>query len=173
MFVTSIILQALYYFLPAYIANMAPVLFQKVPFLATPIWEKKLGKNKTWRGVVAAVLCGIVVFWLQKRAYTAGFTSLAIIDYADFSVLLGFLLGFGAIIGDAVKSYYKRKAGIKPGERWLGFDQLDFVVGGLIFSFLLYVPPIEVAVVLFLATPFLHIATNHLGYWLGMRKVKF
>ncbi|MBI4152466.1 CDP-archaeol synthase [Candidatus Woesearchaeota archaeon] len=173
MSVTSIILQALYYFLPAYIANMAPVLFKNVPFLVMPIWEKKLGKNKTWRGVAAAVLCGIVVFWLQKIAYTAGFTALAIIDYADFSILLGFLLGFGAIIGDAVKSYYKRKAGIEPGERWLGFDQLDFVVGGLIFSFLLYVPPIEVVVVLFLATPFLHIATNHLGYWLGLRKVRF
>lgn len=120
-----------------------------------------------------ASLCGMFVFWLQKIAYASGFTSLAIIDYEDFSVLLGFLLGFGAIFGDAVKSYYKRKAGIKPGERWLGFDQLDFVVGGLVFSFFVYVPQVETVVILFLATPLLHIATNHIGYWLGMRKTKF
>ncbi len=173
MSVISIILQSLYYFLPAYIANMAPVLFQKLPFLDKPIWEKKLGKNKTWRGVVVAALCGVIVFWLQKMAYNFGFTSLAIIDYNDFSVLMGLLLGLGAIVGDSVKSYYKRKAEIQPGMPWPGFDQLDFVVGGLAFSFLLYVPPVEVIVVLFLATPLLHIATNHIGYWLGMRKVKF
>ena len=106
-------------------------------------------------------------------AYNFGFTSLAIIDYNDFSVLMGLLLGLGAIVGDSVKSYYKRKAEIQPGMPWPGFDQLDFVVGGLAFSFLLYVPPVEVIVVLFLATPLLHIATNHIGYWLGMRKVKF
>lgn len=170
---TSIILQSLYYFLPAYIANMSPVLFQKLPFLNKPIWEAKLGKNKTWRGVVVASLCGMFVFWLQKIVYASGFTSLAIIDYEDFSVLLGFLLGFGAIFGDAIKSYYKRKAGIKPGECWLGFDQLDFVVGGLVFSFFVYVPQVETVVILFLATPLLHIAANHIGYWLGMRKTKF
>lgn len=152
---------------------MAPVLFQKLPFLDKPVWEAKLGKNKTWRGIVVASICGMLVFWLQKIAYTSGFTSLAIIDYSDFSIVLGFLLGFGAIFGDAVKSYYKRKAGIRPGERWLGFDQLDFVIGGLAFSFLVYVPRAEVVVVLFLATPFLHMLTNHIGYWLGMRKVKF
>ncbi len=169
----SIILQSLYYFLPAYIANMAPVLFQKLPFLDKPVWEKKLGKNKTWRGIIVASLSGVIVFWLQKIAYNAGFTSLAIIDYSDFSLLMGLLLGFGAIVGDAVKSYYKRKAEIQPGMPWPGFDQLDFVVGGLAFSFLLYVPQVHIIVVLFLATPLLHIATNRIGYWLGMRKVKF
>ena len=167
------ILQSLYFFLPAYLANMAPVLFQWLPFLNKPVWEAKLGKNKTWRGILVASVTGIFVFWLQKIAYHAGSTSLAMIDYDDFPVLLGFLLGLGAILGDAVKSYYKRKAEIKSGEPWLGFDQLDFVVGGLILSSFYYVPPVEVVVVLFIATPILHIGANHIGYWLGMQKVKF
>ena len=173
MSITLTIMQALYFFLPAYLANMSPTLFRWLPFLDKPIWEVKLGKNKTWRGVVVASVIGTVVFWLQKVAYNSGFTSLAIIDYHDFPILLGFLLGFGAIVGDAVKSYYKRKAEIKPGEPWFGFDQLDFVIGGLILSSVLYVPPVEVDVVLFVATPILHIAANHIGYWVGIQKVKF
>ena len=102
MMVVDVILKALYFFLPAYIANMAPVLFKRLPFLDKPIWENKLGRNKTWRGFIVAVLIGGVVFWLQKIAYISGFKNLALIDYADFSILLGLLLGAGAIIGDLV-----------------------------------------------------------------------
>ena len=169
----EIIVKSLYFFLPAYIANMAPVLFKWLPFLEHPVWEKKLGVNKTYRGVVIATVVGGLVFWLQQLAHSLGFIQLSIIDYTDFSLLLGFLLGFGAIFGDLVESYYKRKAGIKPGEKWIPFDQLDFVVGGLLFGFIVYVPGAEVMLVLMVLTPLLHIATNHIGYWLGLSKSKF
>ncbi len=152
---------------------MAPVLFKKLPFFNISISEKLFGKNKTWRGLIIAPLIGMLIFWLQKIAFNAGFTELAIIDYAHFSVWLGFLLGFGAIIGDLIESYYKRKANIPPGEKWIPFDQLDFVIGGLLFSFFMYVPKAEVMLVLVVGSPLLHIAVNHIGYWLGVNKSKF
>jgi len=167
------ILQSLYFFLPAYVANMTPVFLKKVHFLAIPISEKRLGKNKTWRGVIGATLVGGIIFYLQKLLYLQGFTSIALIDYADFSLALGFLLGAGAIVGDMIKSYYKRKAGIVPGKAWIPFDQLDFVIGALTLGFAIYVPPASVMLTLMLLSPLLHIATNHLGYWLGIRNVKF
>ena len=116
------ILSCLYFFLPAYVANMAPVFAKKLPFLGIPIHAKLFGKNKTWRGIIVAVLSGGLVFWIQKLLYNSGFVTFSIIDYADFSLLLGFLLGAGAILGDLVKSYYKRKAEIPPGESWAGFS---------------------------------------------------
>ncbi len=167
-----LLLQSLYFFLPAYFANMAPVLLRFLP-LGIPVHERLFGPNKTWRGLIVAPLAGGLIFGLQKVLYSAGFTSLAIIDYADFSVVLGFLLGAGAILGDLVKSYYKRKEGLKPGERWIPWDQLDFVIGGMVFSFFVYVPPVEVAFTLLIVSPFLHIAVNHLGYWLGVRESKW
>ncbi|PIZ51701.1 hypothetical protein COY27_02770 [Candidatus Woesearchaeota archaeon CG_4_10_14_0_2_um_filter_33_13] len=168
-----IILQSLYFFLPAYIANMAPVLFKWLPILNRPVWEKGLGTNKTWRGLVAATLVGGLVFSLQKLFHNTGFVQLSLINYSDFSVLLGFLLGFGAIAGDAVKSYYKRKIGIAPGKPWMPFDQLDFVIGGLAVSFFFYVPPVSIIIVLLLFSPFLHIIVNHFGYWLKINKSRF
>ena len=168
-----LILKSLYFFLPVYVANMVPIVFKKVKILEIPVHEKWFGKNKTWRGMVLGILFGGITFWIQKLLYMTGFQSLSIIDYSDFSLWLGFLLGLGAMMGDIVESFYKRRAGIPPGEKWVPLDQTDFVIGGLLFSFFVFVPPIEVAVTLLIVSPILHMIVNHIGFWLGIRKSKW
>ena len=168
----DLLLQSIYFFLPAYLANMTPNLVKDIPFLHKPIWEAKLGSHKTWRGLLAGTIVGGIAFWLQQLAYNSGFTSLAIIDYHGFSTLFGFLLGFGALAGDSVKSYYKRKANIAPGRPWIPWDQLDFVIGGIIASWLVYVPSVEIVVVLLLISPFLHVLANYIGYLLHINSHK-
>ena len=168
--ILMLIWKSLYFFLPAYLANLIPPLLKNVPFLDKPVSEKHFGSHKTWRGIVAAIILGGFVFWLQKISYFNGYTKLALIDYNGFSVLLGFLLGAGAIFGDLVKSYFKRKSGVKPGESWKPWDQLDFVIGAILLSFFVYVPRAEVILVLLLVSPLLHILFNLLGYWLKINK---
>ncbi len=167
-----LILKALYFFLPAYLANMFPSLAKNLPFLNYPVWEKKLGKNKTWRGVLIATLTGGLIFWLQKIAYVKGFITWAVIDYSGFSLAFGFLMGFGAIFGDLIESYYKRKVNIPPGKPWMPFDQLDFVFGALILSFLVYVPKVSIILILLVLSPLLHLLFNRIGYWLKIQKNK-
>lgn len=169
----DMLFQSLYFFLPASFANISPVLSRLIPMAAKPVSEKWFGSNKTWKGIIAATVTGGLVFWIQKALYLNGFTALAVIDYADFPVTMGFVMGFGAIFGDLVKSYYKRKAKIKPGKPWMPWDQLDFVIGGLVFSFFFYVPPIEVALLIVLISPFLHLLINYIGYLLNVNKEKF
>lgn len=168
-----LLLKSLYFFLPAYFANMAPTLFNWIPWGSKSVWEDKLGKNKTWRGLIVGTVVGGVVFILQKLAYTAGFRQIALIDYNGFSLLLGLLLGAGGLLGDMVKSYYKRKEGILPGVSWMPWDQLDFVIGGLVLCLFLYVPAPEVVLVLLIISPVLHIVVNYCGYLLGIQKNKF
>ncbi len=170
---TIFILQALYFFLPAYFANMAPVIFQKLPFLASPVSEKYFGKNKTWRGIIVAIIFGTFIFWLQQLLYSSGFISLALIDYNGFSIWLGICMSTGAILGDLIKSYYKRKVDIPAGHPWWGWDQLDFVLGGLLGSMLVYVPSISVVVILLILSPLLHILVNLIAYTLKIREIKF
>ena len=96
----NIILQCFYFILPAYFANMAPVLaknmFRKMAF---PIdfnirmgKDTILGKNKTYRGLVAGVLAAIIVaymqFFLNENNILAG---LALLDYSNW-LLIGLLL---------------------------------------------------------------------------------
>ena len=181
-----LIAKSLYLMLPCYLANSSPVLSKNLlKSLAKPIdggmkfrGQPILGSHKTWRGLIMACITGIMVFVLQKYLYSFGFfKDLSIIDYdtmfSSYSVLPGFLFGFGAILGDAVKSFFKRRAGIESGGRWIPFDQLDFIVGALVMMSFIYVPPLENIIVIVIFTPLIHITSNHLAFYLKIRKEKW
>jgi CDP-2,3-bis-(O-geranylgeranyl)-sn-glycerol synthase len=75
--------------------------------------------------------------------------------------------------GDSAKSFLKRRRGIPPGESWVPFDQLDFVIGSLILTWrqarLSWVD--GVLILAFSAGG--HVLVNHLGYWLGIRDTRW
>ena len=127
MAILTLILSSLYYFLPAYLANMAPVIFKKVNPLKTPVdFNKKFkgqpifGNHKTWGGFIIATLIGLKTFYLQTLLYQFPFfQKYSLINYSEYSLLLGLLLGFGAIFGDLIKSFFKRRYRHKPGESWI------------------------------------------------------
>jgi CDP-2,3-bis-(O-geranylgeranyl)-sn-glycerol synthase len=178
MFVQSV-LQILYFFLPAYLANMSPVLAR--PWfcaLAIPIdggrtlWGKPiLGSHKTWRGLLAGVIAGVLAYEFQRWLHGAGVArDLAMIDYTLHPVLPGLLMGLGAGVGDAVKSFFKRRIDIKPGASWPVFDQLDFVVGAYLFVLPVFAPPLWLTMA---ALPIIllgNIASEVAGYWLGFKE---
>lgn len=174
----------LYFFVPAYVANMSPVLVQKwFTALATPIdggrtlrGRRVLGDHKTWRGLLAGVVVAPVILELQVFVHEAGFLhGLALIDYASFSpwlrsLWLGVLMGLGTGVGDAVKSFFKRQIGIAPGKSWIGFDQLDFLVGAYAFVSVVHVPPLLPTLACLPIVFMGSIATTAIGAWLGMKE---
>ena len=123
------LLQLAYFMLPAYAANMAPPFTQFWKGWNRPIHARSLGNHKTVMGFVFGVVVALLVAGLQKAIDTP-FTLM--MDYAHWPWLgLGF--GVGAMTGDCIKSYFKRRRGVAPGAAWIPFDQLDFVVGALLF----------------------------------------
>jgi CDP-2,3-bis-(O-geranylgeranyl)-sn-glycerol synthase len=173
------LLQVLYFFLPAYLANMSPVLVRcRFSGLAVPIdggrmlWGKRvLGDHKTWRGLLAGMVAGILVFELQRFAYKAGVArDLVMIDYSAHPILPGLLMGLGAGVGDAVKSFFKRRIDIEPGASWPVFDQLDFFLGAYLFVSLVYAPPLLLVLASLPVILLGNIASNAVGYWLGFKK---
>jgi CDP-2,3-bis-(O-geranylgeranyl)-sn-glycerol synthase len=173
------VVQTLYFFLPAYFANMAPVLVQgQFVWLDRPLdggrvfrGERLLGAHKTWRGLVAGVAFGLAPFAVQRIVYDLGWLRpLAAIEYGATSLWLGFLLGLGALVGDAVKSFFKRRLALPPGAPWVGFDQLDFLVGAYVFAAPLYAPPM---LAFLLCLPIVFGGTllvTTVGYELGMKE---
>jgi len=176
-----IVLQAIYFALPIYFANMAPVLVKKIPFLDTAIdggkilnGQRLFGKNKTWRGVLFATLFGFSTIILQQWLNTQMnfFSNISLIDYeSGIALLLGGLMGFGAIMGDLLKSFVKRRRQIASGRPWVPFDQIDLAIGGLAFGAILYWPGMTIAFIILLITPILHWITNLFAYFLGMKEV--
>lgn len=176
-----IIIIALYFFLPAYLANMAPVFAAKIfgRHFAAPIdggrnyrGKRIFGDHKTWRGLVAGIVLAILTVYIQRLLFerSLAFRQISMIDYAKHSVLiLGFLFGFGALAGDAIKSFFKRQIGKEPGAAWPGFDQLDFVVGGLLAVAIVFPTPLIIVLILLIISPVLHLLVNIIGHKLKLK----
>jgi len=142
----EIILQALWFILPAYVANASAVLLGG----GTPIdfgknWKdgkRVLGDGKTWRGLLSGAFVGMTAgFGLSVAAkYIApteyNFLQFENLDFEGFPLMIPiiFSLCFGALFGDIVESFLKRRMGKKRGEDWIIFDQLDFILGALFLS---------------------------------------
>lgn len=179
-YLVSLMLQCFYFMLPAYFANMAPVIVKKINFLKVPIDLGKemdnkpiFGKNKTFRGLFFGVLFAIIIAYTQSIFYDNHiFSGLALADYSNW-LLLGFLMGFGAIFGDLVKSFVKRRLNYRPGKPFVPLDQTDFVIGALIFVLPLVNLPIDKIIIIIILSFILHIIVNHLAFYTKIRKEKW
>lgn len=172
----------MYFFLPAYLANMSPVLCRKIcQHLAVPIdCKKKLfgkrifGDNKTWRGLLVAVIAGAGIFIVQTWLYKNGYArSLSLFDYTTMPIFLGAVLGLGAMLGDLIKSFMKRQVNIEPGSPWYVVDQIDYVFGGVLLCSPFFFPGWGEFLALLGASVLFTIGTNHVAYWLKIRTVKW
>ncbi|MBU4246047.1 MAG: CDP-2,3-bis-(O-geranylgeranyl)-sn-glycerol synthase [Nanoarchaeota archaeon] len=170
-------LQSLWFILPAYFANSSPV----VGGGGTPIdfgkkmpdGEPILGPGKTWRGVFTGIAAAVIVAGLQD--YIQNRFDLSQYGLITMSIQLGFLLGAGAIVGDSVKSFFKRRLKIARGAEWPLLDQLDFIVGALLFAMLseTALAYLNWKIVLFLVvfTPLIHRATNLFAFKTHLKNV--
>ncbi|MFA5125733.1 MAG: CDP-2,3-bis-(O-geranylgeranyl)-sn-glycerol synthase [archaeon] len=158
----------LLYIVPLYIANATPILIHgKMPLdLNKKLFGKPIfGKGKTIIGTVSGITAGIIAGALIIILFP--YSLLVIPNYLELS----FALAFGAIFGDLAKSFFKRRFGIKSGERWELADQLDFIIGGIIISSLLRVPELWLVLVLLIATFFIHKGSNWIAHKLKLKKV--
>ena len=171
------VLSIFYFFLPAGMANMAPVIFRRLPFLGSPVdFGKSLagkriaGDHKTWRGLVAGIAMAILFVFLQKWVYPI-FQECSLVDYSQVNAwLLGLALGGGAMLGDLIESTIKRQVGIAPGKPWVPFDQLDWIAGALIASAAYVRPDLQTAIIALLLFGILHPVTNLLSFAVRAQK---
>lgn len=170
------VVHALVFIFPAYCANGAPVLFgggRSIDggrnFLdGKPI----LGSHKTIRGFFAGLVIGTLVGFAEYALFEASyrFPFLLVINFSP-SFLLGFVLSLGALIGDLMDSFIKRRLDIPPGAPLPVVDQLDFVIGALLFSLTIgELPSPLITLIVIIITPPIHLLTNLLAYLLGVKK---
>ena len=163
---------------------MLPVIIDRIgwlKFLKVPVdfghklgQETIFGENKTYRGIIVGTIGGILTAYLQSLIYQyhPSTHALFLFPYTGLGWLYwGFLLGFGALLGDLVKSFFKRRLHLKNGKPFFPFDQLDFVIGGLLLGAIFYLPPWPQIIVLIVFTPLLHFLANALAYLLKLKKV--
>ena len=171
----------LYFILPAYFSNGSGLLFGG----GVPVDFGKSDKNGvrwigdgvTWKGFIAGTIIGTITGAIQGvlGPYIikefGQYIITPIITNVPEGMLIGFLLGFGALLGDAIGSFLKRRLGIGRGKPAPILDQLDFIIVAIILvSFVveLNLMFIIIALVLTLA---IHFLTNAGAYLLGIKDV--
>lgn len=166
-----------WFFSPAGVATVAALLAGKSSLLQRysypadfylKIRKKRIfGEHKTIRGFIVGVITGIGTVYLQVFLYNnIGFLrKLLPLDYSLVDpIVLGSLFGFGAMFGDGIKSFFKRQIGIAPGKSWFPFDQIDYIVGGTLFSLLYIRLSVTQYVLLFIVWFLIHPITTFIGY---------
>ncbi len=175
------LLQALWFILPAYVANSMPVQISKIRFLeryGKPIdggrmWlgVRLLGDGKTWRGLFSGILVGTVIGLIQVLTqYDATLFFQNILHSPELvlpqmSVELAFMLSVGALVGDMTASFVKRRVGLKSGDPAPLLDQLDFVFGAFFFAWLLArTIDYDRFFVVVVITPAIHLFANFIAW---------
>jgi len=176
------ILLVLWFILPAYVANAFAVIFSGGPpidFGKFFIDGKRIfGDGKTVRGFVGGVLVGVVISGIQITVSPYILSLLSIYYALDFhtifliktSLLRGFLLSFGAMFGDLIGSFIKRRFGLRRGAPAPLLDQLDFLLGAITFTGVIKFLELEYIIILLIITPVIHLCSNVVGYVFRLKK---
>ncbi|PKL59205.1 MAG: hypothetical protein CVV33_09030 [Methanomicrobiales archaeon HGW-Methanomicrobiales-4] len=172
-----IVASAFWVMLPAYVPNSAAAAVGGgISIDGGRCWtdgRRILGDGKTFRGFIGGVLCGCFIGGLQIIAQSNPFFS----SLPVLSPLVVLLLATGALVGDMVKSFFKRRAGIDRGGKWPVVDQYDFVAGAFVFllignpTFAFSTLSLPVIIAILIITPVLHRVVNIIGYKLGVKDV--
>ena len=161
-YILNLIIKSYWFLCPAFMANTAPEYAAKLGLfkrLAVPVdfnrnfFDGKpiFGNHKTFRGFLMAIAMAICIAYVQKLLFGAfsPIKAISIIDYSATSpLLIGFLMGFGALLGDLIKSFIKRRRNKKPGERWFPWDQIDFLPTTLLLVAFIVIPPLDMIICL-------------------------
>lgn len=159
----EVIGSALWFILPAYVANATPVMagggrpLDRGRKLSDG--EPIFGSGKTVRGLLAGIVAGSVVAIVQ-----------GILTNSCKWPLVGLLLALGALVGDLIGSFIKRRLHIPRGRPAPLLDQLDFLLVALLFASPLMIPSWQEIATLLIITPLIHLGTNAGAYALGLKK---
>jgi CDP-2,3-bis-(O-geranylgeranyl)-sn-glycerol synthase len=150
------ILTSIWIYLPAYFANAAPVALGGGPPLdGGEKWldgKPFLGSHKTLRGSIVGVLAGLLIGALQGNP------------------LAGLAQGFGAILGDLISSFLKRRWDIAPGESSPFIDQLDFIIVAIVLSQPFTRATLQEMIVILIVTVPIHYFMNYISWLTKMKE---
>ncbi|HAG99645.1 MAG TPA: hypothetical protein DCL75_12535 [Ktedonobacter sp.] len=180
------ILFILWFFLPAGLANMTPIFAAKLPLLRTLNFpldsymtfrnKRIFGSHKTVRGLLSGMIVGILTASLQVflYAHVSLIKTFVSINYTVLNpILFGLLSSAGALTGDALRSFFKRQRGMAPGKSWFPFDQIDYVLGGVVFTACYIQLTLWQYVLLFIVWFLLHPLATLIGYLLKLKDSPF
>ncbi len=179
------ILQGLWLILPAFAANSGAVFFGG----GRPVdggkfhrdGRRYLGDGKTWRGVIGGITFGVFIGVLQIIANSFSEWPEFTFGFFPHNLVVAFSLAFGALLGDMIGSYFKRRMGKERGSKAPILDQYDFLIMAFVLVLVFeagwflehYINDYAFLglIAVMAITPILHRLSNIIGYRIGRKEV--
>ncbi|MBU5557497.1 MAG: CDP-2,3-bis-(O-geranylgeranyl)-sn-glycerol synthase [Candidatus Aenigmatarchaeota archaeon] len=167
---------ALWLLIPAYAANGWPPLARgKIPIDGGRMFydgKRIFGDSKTVEGFTVGVAAGTFYGVIESYLYPsfniyAGMWGASLPFMSPF---VGFMIALGAMVGDLTGAFIKRRLGMLPGANAPVLDQLNFIVGAIIFSFAFTQISLFMAIIMLVLTPLIHRTVCIIGYALHFKK---
>lgn len=168
------ILQALWFIAPAYAANAFPPLLRgKKPIDSGAKWGKYriLGDGKTIEGTAGGVAFGI--FFGLIQIYFQPLLAPFGLGLFEMTLPVIILLSIGALLGDMINSFFKRRLGIERGGKVSVINRLDFVIGALVLVYPVAGFNLQNTIIIIIITPIIHKLANILAFALNIKKVPY
>ena len=135
--------------------------------------KELFGRNKTWRGFIVGIITGVLISGIQALLYYRYnfFQKYTIVDYRYVNfVIFGSLMGAGALIGDLIESFIKRRFNKPSGRPWFPWDQVDWIIGSMLLSSIVFIPAKKTIIVTLILYIIVHLCSDRVVYWLGIKK---
>jgi CDP-2,3-bis-(O-geranylgeranyl)-sn-glycerol synthase len=151
------VIDAFYHYIAAYVANATPVVIHGGGAIDSGMkWidgKPLLGSHKTVIGTASGIIAGTLIGLIQRNGFN------------------GFLLSVGAIGGDILTSFIKRRFELKPGASLPVGDQLGFIIFAALLGYLTPPDPsFTQTIFVILATLPIHYIVNVLAYLTNMKR---
>ena len=187
--IVYLILAAGWLFLPAVLANMSPVFVGggKPVDLGKNFFDGRrlLGDGKTIRGTIGGAMIGFLVGTIQIiiLAAVGGLDTMWSFGDNYYAFIIVLLIAFGALFGDLLGSFLKRRLNFKRGAKFPIMDQYDLVIGVIILLLILpfsrswflgsfiYHPHWITILGIILGTYLVHRISNLVAYKIGKKDV--
>ncbi len=180
------LLLGFWYILPAYVANGFAVFARLIP--STHVIDGGrlfrdgrfiFGPGKTWEGFFGGLISGVLIGGLQ--VFSAPILQALIVQaglnlppelqpIVLLSLPLVVVVALGALVGDIIGSFIKRRLNIARGRPAPLLDQLDFVIMAMVFGLIITPLPVVLVIFLLIVTPIFHLLANVIGYFLRLKK---
>lgn len=168
---------ALWLLIPAYAANGWPPMARgRRPIDGGRTWRdgrRIFGDSKTIEGFTVGVAAGTFYGLIESYLYPS-FSAYAGAWGASLPLMtpfVGFMIALGAMTGDLVGSFIKRRLGMGSGQDAPGLDQLNFIVGAIVFGAAFTQISLAMMLIMLVLTPAIHRFVCMVGYALKFKKV--
>jgi CDP-2,3-bis-(O-geranylgeranyl)-sn-glycerol synthase len=168
--------KALLIIFPAYAANGFPPLARGHRPIDLKIkWidgNRIFGNGKTIEGTVFGLFAGFIIGALEAFLYSDlnAYAMQFGVTLPVINLFVGFMIALGALFGDMIGSFLKRRFKLKRGADVPLLDQWNFVIGAVLFSFWFTEITIWMFLIMLVITPIVHRIANIIAHRIKVKK---